>query len=36
MILDGTGSMEDEYDLMIKAYKKVFREIIDSHLVHVI
>ena len=36
MILDGTGSMENEYNLMLKAYKGVFKDIIDSHRVHAI
>ena len=36
MVMDGTGSMRDEYDLMIDAYKTVFQEKIQTNQVHAI
>ena len=34
MVFDGTGSMGGEFDLMIEAYKSVFKEQIKSNQVH--
>ena len=36
MVLDGTGSMTSEFDLMIEAYNSVFKEQIKSKQVHII